>query len=1608
MAFSTKSLLFEAAEKQCLSGGDIIALERDEDFSLVIWFKTSYSAAAQYLISKVRDGGAGYHLRVETTGEIAWWMYYSAGSRMQLETVTSGLNDGKWHCCVVTHEAALGAGTVAACKVYIDGTAQLLNTVDDTLANDIDYNMDFRVGDANSVFTTFEGHLDEVAVYKGTVLDQAAVTWIYGSRPGNARDLKDAAAPAGLTAWWRMGESADGIEILEEALEVTYPAQHPPNTDPNLTTALYLNSYDDPDSATNGYNQNASFGNVTEMNFGPTDPFTLGIWVRTTDVGTGTGWTTTGSKTLFSKIAFAYYAGSDEGWRFYTTTGGRIGFVFGSSTSNYIAVATVDNYCDGLWRLLTVTYDGSGNVSGLKLFIDGVEVAFTTGGSGTVSGTTTTSQELVVGAAGTFGSEGYYHCRGLYCHSFGYDVALTPAEVALLYTDGRPQDLSGMAHSADLVHWCRLGDNCTISTKSLRFTTGFSYCRSNVAGILDFDYDEDFSLVGWFRTTDSGDKYLVSKMWPSSPYPGYRLMLFAGELYFGLQRDSTNYIVAVQTTDGPYNDDAWHHVVATWSGSATPDASDITIYVDGSPATTTVVNNSLDPPGSWSKYTVKFGNALDERAVVGDVLDHQWDVDTRTYSFWVKPNGGGGVLGKRFYASGHGLQVELGGGGGPRPVYFKLVASGSGRNLNVNNSTAFLNDGAWYHVAIVVPAPADASTVKTYVNGVSQTLTVTSNSLVGGDSTTTPGYNFVLGNIHDWSGGEGNLYLDEVAIFSSALSAGDVTALYNSGAPPNPTGLASWSSNIGYWRMGDGDTYPTLQDSGNGTSNDATMVGTMSADDIVPVNSILNDAYFSFGTYHQTGSNTFIGYLDEMAVYDKELSAAEVTAIYNGGVVPNDLRALSSDPNLVGWWRMGDQSDQTFSYNLYDYSQNAYLMKTSGASGIAWGFESPHNYGMEDLSPLGNDGRTYGVRDPQGFLSNTPPILYPTPYAPTTKSLDLNNDTVNEYVQFTDEPAHGLTATFTMGAWVKTTSTASPAVLTKGRFDYNSPGDLIRLGSAGGVGLWRDRPGTAGYIQWTGGGDFIPVNDGEWHFIAVVKKYTAYPGDGGGEFYIDNVNSIGLFKGTGGGFSYYQNGTKNVVGARIYGTPFDHFVGKVCHAFMYDRELTEFEVAEIRAGGVPQDLTVMGPTGNRVFWTGLGDGDTVGAGNVVEKAQSNDGTTVNVEAGDFVEDVPGSVGYAPLTKSIKMNDGVTNQHIEFGNVPEADFDFTDPFTFGVWVKAPMPPYEAYPVTARTDVLFMKHRTGGSDSGYTIGVDYRSVVPAAPQLIIKACVETATPGSWWGFTVGGWSNVYNRGKPWWDDVWHLVVVRWDGVTMQVWVDSQRRTESKSTGPSGAPFGGASPTADGKLLIGNHDAGSAEPCNETNACHAFIYNIALSAAEIREVYGEGYPQNLGTVGPTANLVFWSALGDGDAVGAGNVLDLSGNDNHGEFINGSAGDFVEDVPRSTRDLTRGGKDTWWNAAADNSADFPSIESGGAGNVRDLDSVEVDVTPLRRFIGGPRTTYYKMRARDLGAGPPGYVTWVSQSTPDFGGAGFSTGSPSPLGSMESGSAVIVAEWEE
>ena len=126
-------------------------------------------------------------------------------------------------------------------------------------------------------------------------------------------------------------------------------------------------------------------------------------------------------------------------------------------------------------------------------------------------------------------------------------------------------------------------------------------------------------------------------------------------------------------------------------------------------------------------------------------------------------------------------------------VWQHIVLTYSG-NSNMNGNRAYRN-------AVVGDTPSSSAMTGTFLN--------TASFIVGARNTVFP----FVGNI------------DEVSVWDKALSAAEVTELYNTGQPADLNDHSAFANLQSWWRMGDSDTFPTILDhkgSINGTMTNST------------------------------------------------------------------------------------------------------------------------------------------------------------------------------------------------------------------------------------------------------------------------------------------------------------------------------------------------------------------------------------------------------------------------------------------------------------------------------------------------------------------------------------------------------------------------------------------------------------------------------------------------------------------------------------------------------------------------------------------------------------------------------------------------------------------
>lgn len=189
-------------------------------------------------------------------------------------------------------------------------------------------------------------------------------------------------------------------------------------------------------------------------------------------------------------------------------------------------------------------------------------------------------------------------------------------------------------------------------------------------------------------------------------------------------------------------------------------------------------------------------------------------------SLWYKLDTAGGVLIGTGTSNTNGIWLQPYTDGN----FYAVLRNGATNTLTATRPA--LN--TWVHTVLTY----DSGTIKLYLTPDGGTTDIT--TITSGPSTTssTTGNNLSIGRLA-WNTGD-PFYLDgkvdEVAFFNTALTASDVTAIYNSGIPAS---LTSYSP-VNWWRMGDNDsgTGTTITDQGSAGNNGTLTNGPTYSTDV--------------------------------------------------------------------------------------------------------------------------------------------------------------------------------------------------------------------------------------------------------------------------------------------------------------------------------------------------------------------------------------------------------------------------------------------------------------------------------------------------------------------------------------------------------------------------------------------------------------------------------------------------------------------------------------------------------------------------------------------------------------------------------------------------------
>lgn len=212
----------------------------------------------------------------------------------------------------------------------------------------------------------------------------------------------------------------------------------------------------------NGY---ITVGGSGSFGFDISNPFSISAWIKP-------GMAAPQWNPIFSKDS----DGADNGYYVDVRPVNSIEFAIKAGGAFYTVDSnTVVN--DNTWRFVTVTYDGSGNKAGMRVYINGV--LENTGASAAMSGSATNTDNAIIGAF----NGGVLPIGGQFSNVQLYSSALSANDVGALYLEGiggAPISLQSLAGwwplNGDGVDYSGNGDNGAISNViwTSQWTNGYT------------------------------------------------------------------------------------------------------------------------------------------------------------------------------------------------------------------------------------------------------------------------------------------------------------------------------------------------------------------------------------------------------------------------------------------------------------------------------------------------------------------------------------------------------------------------------------------------------------------------------------------------------------------------------------------------------------------------------------------------------------------------------------------------------------------------------------------------------------------------------------------------------------------------------------------------------------------------------------------------------------------------------------------------------------------------------------------------------------------------------------------------------------------------------
>ncbi len=502
---------------------------------------------------------------------------------------------------------------------------------------------------------------------------------------------------------------------------------------------------------------------------------------------------------------------------------------------------------------------------------------------------------------------------------------------------------------------------------------------------------------------------------------------------------------------------------------------------------------------------------------------------------------------------------------------------------------------------------------------------------------------------------------------------------------------------------------------------------------------------------------------------------------------------------------------------------------------------------LSDTAVLAESPYSVDIRATDANLDTFDKMFDITVTADFTNTLSTDFDGINEYVRMPNSLTNNIFSdrAYSVSAWVRTQSSGAQAIFSTRRNDSSDRGIELRIDNY--------RPeffvqrGAGNRIYVTGNSS---VYKQTWTHVAAT--YDGSLNASGVKLYIngkeiettivqDNLVSTDI--------NHTQN---SYIG--VFGSNLNRFVGFIDEVSFWDRRLSLGEVDEIYNNNIPTDLNDHSAYIDLRSWWRMGDGNIFPI--IDDEKGINTGTMINMSVMNFISSTPPEFFN---TQSLRFTGSPARVDMPLSSTVQ--FDQFDPFTLSAWIK---------PDAVNVNQMIMSNKQGNergwelslNTSGelqFVFGTSGSRKIELESNTLIQAGVWTHVLVTHDGTGLAAGCNVYING------VLQIVQV----------IDDDLNATTVSTTPMSL---GRDPGDNNLYFEGNLDSCS-------------IWNDALTASEVQEVWNSGNVPDLSLHSNVADLVHWWRLGDG-GDSAVTTFDQAGSLD-GALTNFSADPYEEDVP-------------------------------------------------------------------------------------------------------------------